>query len=127
MPWTVLIADDDAQLCDSLAMGLRHELPRSGTIHTATSIDEAVRLLDAAPQDRPLFVLSDYNFREARTGVTILERAARHALSTRWLMSGENEEEIASKTEGLALDGLFLKPFVFTTVAREIARRLPIQ
>jgi response regulator RpfG family c-di-GMP phosphodiesterase len=102
---TLLVVDDEARILSALRRSLRREGWR---ILTASTPDEALRMLDEEPIDA---VLSDHKM-PRMSGLEVLEVAARRRPNAaRILISGWPDEIPAERLAALGVRALVPKPW----------------
>jgi len=102
---TLLVVDDEARILSALRRSLRREGWR---ILTASTPDEALRMLDEEPIDA---VLSDHKM-PRMSGLEVLEVAARRRPNAvRILISGWPDEIPAERLAALGVRALIPKPW----------------
>ena len=102
---TLLVVDDEARILSALRRSLRREGWR---ILTASTPDEALRMLDEEPIDA---VLSDHKM-PRMSGLDVLEVAARRRPNAaRILISGWPDEIPAERLAALGVRALVPKPW----------------
>lgn len=102
---TLLVVDDEARILSALRRSLRREGWR---ILTASTPDEALRMLDEEPIDA---VLSDHKM-PGMSGLEVLEVAARRRPNAaRILISGWPDEIPAERLSALGVRALVPKPW----------------
>ena len=102
---TLLVVDDEARILSALRRSLRREGWR---ILTASTPDEALRMLDEEPIDA---VLSDHKM-PRMSGLEVLEVAARcRPNAARILISGWPDEIPAERLAALGVRALVPKPW----------------
>ena len=102
---TLLVVDDEARILSALRRSLRREGWR---ILTASTPDEALRMLDEEPIDA---VLSDHKM-PGMSGLEVLEVAARRRPNAaRILISGWPDEIPAERISALGVRALVPKPW----------------
>ena len=102
---TLLVVDDEARILSALRRSLRREGWR---ILTASTPDEALRMLDEEPIDA---VLSDHKM-PRMSGLEVLEVAARRRPNAaRILISGWPDEISAERLSALGIRALVPKPW----------------
>lgn len=120
---TLIIVEDDARLCGSIALMARETIPGLANIHATTTVDDALAALAAHPPREPLAIVSDYNLRDPRRdGLDVIAAAASaHPSSVRILMSGEDPERWSDRAEKELVDKFLPKPHLFPHLGRAIA------
>jgi CheY-like chemotaxis protein len=94
----LLIVDDDPLMTDMLPRRMRKMLRADVEIRTAATAEEAFDLIRTL---RPDVVLSDYNLRQAHTGLDVLRETYLHAPNAaRILFSGHAKREIIGIADG---------------------------
>lgn len=119
MPPVLLIVDDDALMTNLLPRKLRNAFATELRIVTATTPEEAARVLR---EERPDIVLSDYNLRAARTGLDVLADAAEVVpQGVRILFSGHTQSEIGAAIASAPIHGFIEKPLRLDDLLRPLA------
>lgn len=119
-PPLLLIVDDDALMTTLLPRMLRKGFGADLRIATATTPEEAARLLR---EMKPDIVLSDYNLRTLKTGLDVLADAADVVPEgVRILFSGHTQGEIGAAMDGVPIHGFIEKPFRLDELLDPLAR-----
>lgn len=119
-PPLLLIVDDDALMTTLLPRTLRKGFGPELRIATATTPDEAARILREL---RPDIVLSDYNLRAVKTGLDVLADAAGVVPdAVRILFSGHTQGEIGPAMDTVPIHGFIEKPFRLDELVEPLAR-----
>lgn len=121
---TLLIVDDDVDLCRLLAEHFEESF--QAEVLTATTPGEAVRLL---AEQRPEGMLLDINLRSRLSGFDVIARQREVSPATKVIMvTGDNDYESVEKALELGAVDYITKPFTVEylekTVDLKIARHL---
>lgn len=104
----LLIVDDDPLMTDLLPRKLQRAMSPRVRILTASNPGEASQIIESM---RPDIVLSDFNLRDDRNGIDVLEEAASRAPQcARILFSGHTRREIGAALATAAIHAYVEKP-----------------